>query len=353
MPKNKEALIRYRIIDRCLKDRQHKYPSKQYLLDRCEEKLGTSFATSTIEKDIFAMRFDEALAYNAPIKFDKNRKGYYYEDENFTIASVSLNSEELEAIEFAAAILDQFKGVGIFEKYDHAINKIFDAVQLRRMVEDFEMDEIIQIEKAPSFKGSELLGQLIECVKDRKTIQFDYQAFDSDKIKTRTVHPYLLKEFRNRWYLIGLEDQLNRIATFGLDRIQRLNNSSISFRYFHEFEPQLYFKHAFGITSFKGKPEKVLLKFSTLQGKYVKTQSLHATQKVVEETEDSLTIELEVGITIELIMQILSYGPQVEVLQPCELKNKIGQLLEQTLEKYTNIAVPVPSNLQNTNNPKL
>ena len=280
------------------------------------------------------MRFDEALAYHAPIKYHKIQKGYYYEDENFTIASVSLNSEELEAIEFAAAILDQFKGVGIFEKYDHAISKIFDAVQLRRIVEDYEIDEIIQIEKAPSFKGSELLGRLIESVKDRKTLQFDYQAFDSDLVKTRIVHPYLLKEYRNRWYLIGLADELDRIATFGLDRIQELMHADADFRYFYEFDPALYFKHSFGITSFKGKPEKVLLEFSTLQGKYVKTQPLHATQKVVEDTKEKLIVELEVGITIELIMQILSYGQQVVVLKPNHLSKKIEGILKETLANY-------------------
>ncbi len=334
MPRNKEAFIRYRIIDKCLRNRQHKFPSLDYIVGKCEDTLGTEFSVSTIQKDIYAMRFDEALAYNAPIKYSKIHKGYCYEDENYTIASVSLNSDEIEALEFAAAILDQFKGVGILEKYDHAIDKIFDAVQLRRVADEVELDEMIQIEKPHYFQGSELLSVLVELVKARSPVEFEYRAFDNDEEKTRLVHPYLLKEYRNRWYLVGLDESSNKIQTFGFDRIRSLRKGNLKFRHFPSFDPKLYFKHSFGITSFLGKPEKVVLRFNALQGKYVKTQPLHPTQKIVNDEANELVVELKVGITIELVMQILSYGQQVEVIEPTSLRNEIKNKLQQTLNQY-------------------
>jgi hypothetical protein len=75
MPVNKNAIIRHRIIDQCINNKRHKFPSLEYLADRCSQMLETDISMSTIEKDMALMKKDHPLGYNAPIVYSKQNKG--------------------------------------------------------------------------------------------------------------------------------------------------------------------------------------------------------------------------------------------------------------------------------------
>jgi len=133
MPHIKNALIRYRIIDKCLRNKYKPYPSKQELREACEESLfgsndGEHICDSTIEKDLFAMRME----HDAPIKYSKLHRGYFYEDPEFTINDIPLTNDDLEAISFAAQTLMQFRDVEMFRQFGSAIDKIADRVNISK-----------------------------------------------------------------------------------------------------------------------------------------------------------------------------------------------------------------------------
>jgi len=113
MPANKYALIRYRVIDECLSNKYRRYPTKEDIRAACEDALYGSLdarvSISTIEKDMYAMRNDAALGYEAPIVYDKYEKGYYYSDPEYTIKKIPLGEEDLDALQFAAMTLYQFR----------------------------------------------------------------------------------------------------------------------------------------------------------------------------------------------------------------------------------------------------
>ncbi len=334
MPANKEAFIRYRIIDSCLRNRQHKFPTLEYLIQACEEKLGKVFSSSTIQKDIYTMRFDDALGFHAPVEYSKKHHGYYYIDENFTLASIPLSEEDIEAMEFAVSLLQQFRGVKILEQFESSVDKILEAIHIQRALAGREHTEFIQVEKAAKHSGTEWLGEIVSAIIHRKPVEIIYQPFVAEKSKQHLVHPYLLKEYRNRWYLVGMIDQYNLLSTFGLDRISNLIISEKPFRANHHFNPDSYFKHAFGITTFEGKPQQVVLSFTPLQGKYIKTQPLHPTQKILTDNKKELRISIHVGITIELIMALLSFGEKVKVLKPLSLAVNIKSALTKAAKQY-------------------
>lgn len=333
MPKNKEAAIRYRIIDKCLRNKQKPFPTLTDMVEKCEEVLGKSFSESTIQKDIYSMRFDEGLGFNAPIGYDKVRKGYFYEDENYTIASVPLNDEELQAIQFAASVLDQFKGVGMLEQFSHAINKITEAVNLEKSLGSDK--NFIQVEQAPYFRGSEWLSVIANAIGNEEALQISYLPFDNEKLREYIYHPYLLKEYRNRWYVIGWDDHAGMIRTFGLDRIENIKKAEIPYKY-AEFKPSLYFSHTIGITVGDLDPREVVLSFSPLQGKYIKTQPLHSSQKILIDNAKEFRIKLDILINYELLMLILGYGKEVEVIKPQSLRDEVRRVLEQALAHYQN-----------------
>lgn len=334
MPINKEAYIRYRIIDECIRNKFRTYPSLNDIIETCEEKLGKTFSESTLQKDIKAMREDSLLGYHAPIKYSVVHRGYHYTDPNFTIASIPLNDNDIQAIEFAAHTLQQFKGIQLFEEFDYAVDKIFNAINIRSMLDEEEVDDYVQFEKAPFFKGSEYIGKLMEAIKNRQVISFNYQKFKSDEVKEHVLHPYLIKEYRHRWYLIGMNDDNDEIRTYGLDRIQNIEWGVEAFRFHPDFNSKAYFKHAYGITAFDGKPENVVLSFSPAQGNYIKTQPLHETQTILADNEKECKISVEVGITYELVQDILSYGRQVTVVEPSSLRKTVKKILTDAVGLY-------------------
>lgn len=334
MPANKEAFLRYRIIDRVLRDKTNPYPDMDYLIDELEEKLGKSFSISTVQKDIKAMKEDNLLGYNAPIKFHRAHKGYYYTDDNFNITEVPLSEEDIDAIEFAAKVLQQFKDVKLFGNFGSAVDKIFNAVSVNSILDDNEAEQLIHFEKVPYYKGSEWIAPILEFIKNRKTIFLEYQRFGLNASKEHELHPILLKEYRNRWYLIAMLEKNNNIVIFALDRINKIKESNVPYRFHPHFSSNNYFKFAYGITTFEEDPSEVILECSPVQASYIKTQPLHHTQKIVKETDNYVQFSITVGITTELIMDLLGYGDGVKVIQPESLKTEIKNRLQKALNNY-------------------
>ncbi|PCH75958.1 MAG: WYL domain-containing protein, partial [Erythrobacteraceae bacterium] len=125
----KNAQLRYRVIDRAIRNEFNPFPNKQFLREKCEDAIygtddGQRISDSTIEKDLFAMRME----HDAPIEFSRIERGYYYSDTNYCLDDIPLTEDDIDAIKFAANILFQFKGIPVFKQYEGAIDKILDRV---------------------------------------------------------------------------------------------------------------------------------------------------------------------------------------------------------------------------------
>jgi predicted DNA-binding transcriptional regulator YafY len=322
MPANKYALLRYRIIDDCLTNKGHKFPTKEDLQYACEQALygssGERISISTIEKDMWAMKNEGELGYYAPIKYSKLEKGYYYEDPGYTIKEISLSEEDKEAIRFAANTLFQFKDLAIFDQFGSAIQKIMDRLSISPEIQDDAIERFVQFENTPMAKGTDLLPTLLQAIKETREVRFRYVSFLDEHETERQLHPYLLKEYRNRWYVIGKDTDGGKVKTFGLDRISDLSMRESYFTVDKSFDPEVLFKYSFGITA-GGKPEKIVLKFAPQEGRYIKAQPLHPTQKIIMDNSDGLTIELKVIPSYELKGAIRSFGDNVAVIEPVGL----------------------------------
>ncbi|MGD1844339.1 MAG: helix-turn-helix transcriptional regulator [Salibacteraceae bacterium] len=338
MPANKYALLRYRIIDKCIRNKYKPYPSKEELRQACEEalygSLGDRISDSTIEKDLWAMRYESELGFEAPIRFSKRDKGYYYLDEDYSIDRIPLNDDDVEAIRFAATTLFQFKDVEVFRQFGFAIEKIFDRLNITSNVEDEAIEKFVQFETVGQVEGNQFLGTLLHAIKERQQLEVDYGSFSRTEIKSYRIDPYLLKEYRNRWYLIGFHHEREMILTFGLDRMHRVDTVDHRFELPKDFDADRYFKYSIGITAHSGEPEEVILACTPLQGKYLKTQPLHHSQKILVDTDTEFKIEMHVLITYELIMQILGMGTEAQVIQPESLKKEVLKRLKKSLRQY-------------------
>ena len=157
----------------------------------------------------------------------------------------------------------------------------------------------------------------------RSVVEFDYLKHWHEHPRRRTVGPLLLREFRGRWYVLGRMEGSGRLACFGLDRMQNLTPTGRSFAAPAGFDPATYFTHAFGITrpTDGEAPQEILLRFAPVQGRYALSYPLHASQAVLLETDQEIRLRLFVYDTHDLRMELLSYGPEVDVLAPASLRD--------------------------------
>jgi predicted DNA-binding transcriptional regulator YafY len=332
MPKNKNAFIRYRIIDGALRNKHKRYPSKQDLIEACQG-LG-SVSARTIDSDIYDMKFDEELAYFAPIEYDRKLRGYYYTDANYSINNLPLKQEDLYALEFACSLLKQFEGIGPIQQFMQSVEKIEDYVNLRNVYGNDDFLQLIETEKSLSQKGNEFLSPLLLSIKEQQAVMMHYQGFGHSEIQVYLVEPYVLKEYRNRWYVVANVPSKMKIRIYALERIVSLLPTSYRFIRDSSFVPSEFFKHSFGISVYSNSSTKIKLRFSPKEGPYIKSQPLHNTQEILIDNQSEFIITLDVVPSYELKAQILSYGENVEVIEPQSLRNEISLALNNAIMKY-------------------
>ena len=338
MPANKYALLRYRIIDRCLTNKGKPFPSREDLREACADALYGSGADqislSTIDKDIWAMKNESELGYYAPIEYNRTHKGYFYTEEDYSINELSLVDEDIEAIRFAAAILNQFRHVPLLSQYESAVDKIIQRVNLNSSIEEEKHKALIQFETSTVSQGNEFLGPLLEAAKSKIASTLFYQSFKESEVKQYTIHPLLLKEYLNRWYLVAFVPERDKFLTFGLERMISIEPSKTKFTVPKGFSPETFFKYSMGISESTGKPEKIELRFSTVAAKLVDTQPLHSSQKRIKESKEGTVFQFELHPCQELYNFILSYGNEVEVLKPAALRKEILLRLDLAMKNY-------------------
>jgi predicted DNA-binding transcriptional regulator YafY len=320
MPVNKNAAFRYRIIDECLRNSRKKFPSMPDIQERVTMILGLDslISVSSINKDFKAMRD----FYNAPIKFNAFEKGYYYEDPEFSINSFPLSTEEIEVLDLSTAFLKQLKYSGYFSQFEAAIDKLISGFRVSK-IPGYEKKILIQTEEPISNVGVDWLDVIYDAIIQSKAMQVIYLRFNVTKPTLHTLSPYVLREYRNRWYVTGYSAEVKSIVTLALDRIHSCEKSKKGFYLDAGFNASEFFKYSFGATVHaNSKPNNVELLFDKMLEGYLRTKPLHHTQ-VIEKSEHGLLVKLECYLTPELEMTILSYGEQVKVLSPDKLVQKI------------------------------
>jgi predicted DNA-binding transcriptional regulator YafY len=322
MSGNKEALIRYRAINRCICNK--KTATKHELINACSDALGFEVAWRTIASDLHAMRFDEGLKYYAPIKNNRGI-GYYYENPNYSIDDIPLNEEELHALTFTSKLLKQFSDVDIFDSFNEAVAKLSERLEIGiKSNQEGAQYNFIEFETGVVQSGSEFLAPIIDAIKSKVVLKLTYSSYKREGEKEYIVHPYYLKEYRNRWYAIGWCMDVKAIRTFGLDRIKSIDEQ-YDLEYFQSsFNPKEYYKNAMGISVLQDiEPSDIKLHISRGQAPYVISRPIHHSQQLLAEYETGIEISLYLIINYELVSTLLGMGSDLKVLNPPQLQKAL------------------------------
>lgn len=324
MPVNRNALIRYRTIDKCLQNRRRKWTIED-LIECCSEALyeyegiDKDISMRTIRLDLNAMRSDK-LGYNAPIIVTE-KKYYSYEDPDYSIANIPLTTQDLGILQEVSHLLKQFKGFTHFNEVSEMVNKLEDKIYS----EQHQQAPVIDFEKNELLTGIEWLDILYKAIVNKTTVIITYQSFKARSASYIIFYPYLLKEYRNRWFILGMKKQGKEIVTFALDRIQNITlHDKELFVQHKKFEPHTYFNDIIGVTrNAAEQPTTIIFWASPAHAPYIKTKPIHASQKILEEVKGGTHFSIEVIPNFELERELIGFGEGIKVLSPNNIIRQI------------------------------
>jgi predicted DNA-binding transcriptional regulator YafY len=300
-------ISRYLLILKKLKVRPYasyedlqKYIENQveYLQMR-DDNLSVAFSKRTLQRDIKEIR----NIFGIDVEFSKTEKGYY------------IVQSEMENMNFQRML----------ESFD-----MFNSLKVSQ-----DMSTFILLEKRRP-QGTENLYGIIHAIKNQLQISFNYEKFWDERITYRTVSPYALKEFKNRWYILAMDVKDGQVKSFALDRLTELEITKYKFTLPNGYDAESNYRFSFGIISPNSKsPQEIVLSFNTYQGKYIKTLPLHETQQILADDNAELRIKLRLFITHDFIMELLSFGENVIVIQPQSLIDEIKTAHKKAFNQYS------------------
>jgi predicted DNA-binding transcriptional regulator YafY len=326
MPVVKNQYERLKKINDRLNSWGGKPSSKADLLRLC------ACSERTLRDDLQLMREE----YQAPIAYDYQRRGYYYTHPFDLAASVTLTDKDLIALHTAVATLNQFQHLSLFEGLQGTVDKIDKAVRFRSSPTS-DYGQHILFESVPFAKGSQWVDVFLQAIQAQSVVQFDHERFDTEVVKTHRLFPYLIKEHRNRWYVVGWQLDYQKIRVFGLDRI--IDDSFQIMDALCEppaFDADVYFRQALGVAAYDDPAEDVILSFTRQQGLHFRAQPFYPFREadILIDTETELRVKLTIIVNRELVFELARLGDSVKVISPDTLVQQLSEFLRSAWQQY-------------------
>jgi predicted DNA-binding transcriptional regulator YafY len=324
MPVNKSALIRYKTIDNCLQNRLRKWTLDD-LITACSEALyeyeGISKGVSrrSVQQDLQTMR-SEKLGYNAPI-IVTDKKYYSYEDKEYSINQVPLSGQDINTLNEVLGILRQFNTFGYFQELQGIVARLEDKIYKQQ----HDGVSYIDFEKNELLRGLQHIDGLHKTIINTQTLNIVYKSFKASTEQTIVFYPYLLKEYRNRWFLLGKRVNGNDVMTLALDRIESFTEAVREKYVAAPFDVHSYFGNLIGVTKTNNqRSQNIVLHICKEHAPYIKTKPMHSSQRILNDNESGMTFAIQVIWNFELEREILGFGEFIKVVSPLRLARKIN-----------------------------
>lgn len=335
MAQTKNALIRQRVIDRCL--RSPKQYSIKEIMEKCNialEEAGYKPVTSkvTILEDFNGIErnFPEA-------SIERRRSGRYvyyeYADKDFSIYNIPLDDDGMAKLAQTITILSKFEGMPNFEWIDEMIDHFKSSLNIPTT-----KDSIVGFDDNIYLRHRNHFSRLFSAIVSEQSLIITYRPFGKDPI-SYTFHPYFLKQYNKRWFLFGCVDGRDNLSNFPLDRIEDISNASCSYVRNTKFDFQDLFEDVVGVSNLFDEPETIRFSVSAASLDYIETKPILPNQKSIEKKESETIFEIKTIINRELIQLLLSYGSAITVLYPHKLVDIISREVKNILQNYQSVQI--------------
>lgn len=334
MPATKEFSYRLEILDVCLR-RFGKRWDIDALLKATNEKLEEQWRKKISKRTLFNDLKHLTDELHAPVeKITDNGKVYYsYSDKDFSIRNLPLVGEDVGYLREAVTMLRQISSIAIVDEMEAIISRL----EHTATVANEPAAPMILFEQHSQATGSQHLDDLLQAIRGKLPLLITYRSFQMTAPEIWCVHPYLLKEYRGRWFLIGRKDALTVPTVLALDRMQKLKPATTAFIENDLFDPQNFYHHLVGVTFPTGEEiQEIIIKVRGIQCAYIRTKPIHTTQMIIEDLPDDYCMVLTLSLinNYELRSHLLSYGPGIEVLSPASLRDQMKTLFVDGAQTY-------------------
>jgi predicted DNA-binding transcriptional regulator YafY len=336
MSSNKNALIRYKILDKCFRNPGKKYFIKDLigevesvLLELDQDSDGIS--RRQIFDDIAFMESKEGWNIDLERQRDGKKVYYRYSTTDFSINDMPLNEVEISQLQSAVDTLSQFKGMPQFDWIHELIPKLKQGISSKEVA-----PTIIEFDSNKYLKGIEHLGSLHNAIFYNKVLDITYKPYENDTPYHVVIHPYFLKQYNNRWFLFGYHPEKERYDwNLAIDRIVEIQESKSKYHKNKQIDWQEYFDDIIGVTNPDSRiVEQIVLHFYGKTAKYMETKPLHGSQKSKWVESNTLEVKLSLKINYELERLILSYADSVKIIKPLGLIKVIKDRLQKAATFY-------------------
>jgi predicted DNA-binding transcriptional regulator YafY len=339
MPVSKKALFRYKILNSFLQSRKG-YSIKE-LTDLVNEEMGKleepGKATKTVSDRMIRIDIENMQSIFPVVIGKRDGNKYYYEDSSDSIDNINISEQDKTAISLAVGVFSRFKGTPIYEKFSDAVTRIM-ANSVIRKINTSDTRNIVQVAEVSENSGIEWLETIYNAIVEKKALKLEYKNFGK-KTSIRVISPYMLKEYRNKWYMIayvhGL-DKPDKTLLHKLSRIIDIQPADDKYEEDPTFNGNKYFKYTLGVFH-KHAEEPIDVKLKLREKSIITLFSedkVHPTQELIPISEDEATLEMRVYNSPELETFILGYGEAIEVIEPEILKEKIINRLSKMSNIY-------------------
>ncbi|WP_078345758.1 RNA 2'-phosphotransferase [Mucilaginibacter pedocola] len=344
MPVNRNALIRYRTIDNCLQNRYRKWTLDD-LIDACSDALyefegiDKGVSRRSVQADIEMMRSNK-LGYEAPI-IVVDKKYYTYAEKGYSITNSPISQQDMQVLSEVSGLLKQFKGFNHFADLSEMVSKLEDKIYSQKT----HNAPVVDFERNDNLKGLEYIEGIRKAIVAKKTLCVTYRSFKAREANTFCFSAYLLKEYRNRWFVLGITHKKGTLLNLALDRIQTIEEHDEAYRENTTIDLATYYSDCIGVTKSPGqRAVEVVFWIEAAHAPYVVTKPIHHTQKILKDDESGKTFSIRVIPNFELERELLGFGSKIRVLGPRILVKVIKDQLARTLTHYDKEIKP-PKNL--------
>lgn len=335
MATNKHATIRYHALDKCFGNFGRKFFIED-LLEACNEAIydfdgiEDGVKRRQIFDDITFMESNQGWAIPLERHKDGRRVYYRYAIKSFSISNKGINPSEAEQLRDTLSILSRFKGMPQFEWVEEIQIRLEDTFKLKG-----DTASSVSFEQNPYLRGLNHFTDLFNAIQNQQALRIAYQGFRQDTISHHIIHPWYLKQYNNRWFLFGYNGTYQSLSNLAIDRIASIDQSNETYKENKDIDFEEYFEDIVGVSVHPDKEtEKVLLKININSWPYIKSKPLHGSQKIMDENENDVSVQLDVQINYELIALLFSYMDAIEIVQPSALRDKFKTISETIYKKY-------------------
>ena len=211
---------------------------------------------------------------------------------------------------------------------------MLNAFSLNAMVSNSrKLKERVLLEDMPS--GRNFLEDIIKAMRDNHAIVISYYSYNTEKYYEFEIHPYFVKAFKKRWYVVAYSPGTDDIRCYALDRMENVIISDKVFKMPKDLEPAGYFKDCFGIINNEdSEVQKVVLKVDAFQSNYIRNLPLHESQKEMKRTDEYSIFEYHLKPEFDFEQEIFSNMDTMEVLEPQWLREEVKERIKILASKY-------------------